>query len=63
MPGQSSRGSDNVLGNDDSSLKPFSDHEVERAVTRVLERVTLGHGSSASAPSCPPRDGAAGPPR
>jgi transcriptional regulator with PAS, ATPase and Fis domain len=42
MPGQPSTGSDNLLGNDASNLKPFPDHGVGRAATGVLERVTLG---------------------
>ncbi len=43
MPGQEpSRFADDVLGDDASRMKPLADDEVERAVTRVLERVTLG---------------------
>ena len=43
MPGQEpSRFADDMRGDSPPRIKPLADDEVERAVTRVLERVTLG---------------------
>jgi transcriptional regulator with PAS, ATPase and Fis domain len=43
MPGQEpSRFADDPHGDSSTRMKPLGDDEVERAVTRVLERVTLG---------------------
>ena len=43
MPGQEPiRSADDMRGDSAPRVKPFADDEVERAVARVLERVTLG---------------------